>query len=89
MRAGEASLRFTLGIFNDVIPEINENFDLQLTDPVGGVMLGPQRSVTINVLNNDNAHGVIGFAEVNFHAYNVHLTCSLTKITLGLVLRPS
>ena len=64
LRPGESSLRFVLGIFDDVIPEIDENFDLRLTNPTGGVTLGTQQSVTVTVLNNDNAHGLIGFAEV-------------------------
>ena len=64
MRPGETSLRFVLGIFNDAVPEIDENFDLRLANPTGGVVLGTRQSVTVNVLNNDNAHGLIGFAEV-------------------------
>ena len=64
LRPGESSLRFVVGIFNDVIPEIDENFDLRLANPSGGVTLGPRQSVSITVLNNDNAHGLIGFAEV-------------------------
>ena len=69
MRSGETSLRFVLGIFNDAVPEIDENFDLRLANPTGGVVLGTRQSVTVNVLNNDNAHGLIGFAEV--YAYYI------------------
>ena len=71
MRPGETSLRFVLGIFNDAVPEIDENFDLRLANPTGGVVLGTRQSVIVNVLNNDNAHGLIGFAEV--YAYILSL----------------
>ena len=64
LRPGESSLRFVVGIFNDIIPEIDENFELRLANPSGGVTLGSRQSVSITVLNNDNAHGLIGFAEV-------------------------
>ena len=65
LRPGESTLRFTLGIFDDDIPEIDENFVLQITNLMGGVILGSQLSVTVTVQNNDDAHGVIGFAEVH------------------------
>jgi hypothetical protein len=65
LRPGESSLRFVVGIFDDVVPEIDENFDLRLASPSGGVTLGPRQSVSVTVLNNDNAHGLIGFAEVH------------------------
>lgn len=70
MRPGESSLRFVVGIFDDVVPEIDENFDLRLANPSGGVTLGPQQSISVTVLNNDNAHGLIGFAEVRVCMYN-------------------
>ena len=60
----ESSLRFVLGIFDDNIPEIDESFLLQISNPMGGVLLGTQRSVTITIQNNDDAHGLIGFAVV-------------------------
>lgn len=69
----ESSLRFVLGIFDDIIPEIDENFDLQITNPMGGVRLGSQRSVTVTIQNNDDAHGMIGFAEVS----TLQHTCTL------------
>ena len=61
-----------LGIFDDIIPEIDENFDLRLTNPTGGVTLGTRQSVTVTVLNNDNAHGLIGFAEVLYIYTIIH-----------------
>ena len=64
LRPGEASLRFLLGIYDDSIPEIDENFDLRIANPMGGAVLGPQSSVTVTIQNNDDAHGVIGFSEV-------------------------
>lgn len=69
LRPGEASLRFLLGINDDSIPEIDENFDLRITNPTGGAMLGSQSSVTVTIQNNDNAHGVIGFSQVRMYIY--------------------
>ena len=89
LRSGESSLRFVLGIVDDVIPEIDENFDLQLTSPTGGVTLGSRQSVTITVLNNDNAHGLIGFAEVSKYIFYIRAhvrkiaTMHVTKINMA------
>ena len=80
MRPGETSLRFVLGIFNDAVPEIDENFDLRLANPTGGVVLGTRQSVTVNVLNNDNAHGLIGFAEVC--AYDLIILMHACHVTI-------
>ncbi len=68
-----------VGIFDDVVPEVDENFDLRLANPSGGVTLGPTQSVSITVLNNDNAHGLIGFAEVHTGTnkiINIVITCT-------------
>lgn len=52
-------------VINDSTPELDEQFSIQLVDPVGGAVLGVQSSLTITVLTNDDAYGLIGFAEVS------------------------
>ena len=73
-----------LGIFNDAVPEIDENFDLRLANPTGGVVLGTRQSVTVNVLNNDNAHGLIGFAEVYAYDYYPYACMPCDSIWMNL-----
>ncbi len=61
---GEAALRFSVRVVNDVIPEVDESFSVVLSDPVGGARIGVNGVVTMEILTNDDAHGLIGFAEV-------------------------
>jgi len=58
---GETVLNLTVMVFDDVVPEVNENFSIALANPVSGAVLGPQSSVGVVILTNDNAHGEIGF----------------------------
>ena len=58
-------MRVSTVILEDEIPEDTEMFSVELREPRGGAEIGPNRHVTISILSNDNAHGVIGFAEVN------------------------
>jgi G-protein coupled receptor 98 len=60
-RPGETTLFFTIAIFNDNVPEVNEDFNVRLSMPSGGARLGEQTSITMTILTNDDAHGVIGF----------------------------
>lgn len=52
--------------FNDAIPEVDEAFQLQLRNVMGGARLGQQSSVAVTILTNDDAHGLIGFADVSY-----------------------
>ena len=61
---GESSLLVAVEVVNDATPEVDETFDLRLVNPVGGARLGPQSSVAVTILSNDNAHGLLGFAQV-------------------------
>ncbi len=60
----EAILRFSVRIVNDDIPEVDESFSVVLSNPVGGASIGDNGAVTMVILTNDDAHGLIGFAEV-------------------------
>ena len=61
---GENSHEFVVQVIDDVIPEIDEVFSVQLQYPLGGARLGEQSDTSITILTNDEAHGLIGFAEV-------------------------
>ena len=61
-RPGETDLRFSVSIFDDEVPEIDEDFLVDLRSPTGGARLGQQTSATMIILTNDDAHGVLGFA---------------------------
>lgn len=62
-RPGESILRFTISIFDDAVPETDESFRVDLSMPTGGARIGQSSSSVITILTNDNAHGLIGFAD--------------------------
>ena len=62
-RPGESSLQFTVAIYDDTIPEIDEDLVVALSMPTGGARIGRAVSTPITILTNDNAHGLVGFAD--------------------------
>jgi len=50
-----------VAINDDSVPEVDEDFSIRLSMPSGGASLGVQTSVSMTILTNDNAHGLIGF----------------------------
>ena len=62
---GQTSHRVVVEIIDDATPELDEQFTVELVNPVGGAVLGSQSSISITILTNDDAHGLIGFAEVS------------------------
>ena len=52
-------------IIDDSTPELDETFTVSLSDPTGGAVLGAQSSLSVTVLTNDDAYGLIGFSEVS------------------------
>lgn len=55
----------TLYITDDNIPELNESLTLSLTNVSSGAILGDHTDVSVTILTNDNAYGIIGFEEVS------------------------
>lgn len=53
-----------MNIIDDDVPEEQEYFHVALKHPKGGAEIGFGGRMTIVVPANDDAHGVIGFAEV-------------------------
>lgn len=51
-------------VLEDFLPENTETFFVTLVNPTGGATIGPKNKISVNILSNDNAHGIIEFAEV-------------------------
>ena len=51
----------TVTILDDIIPEDDEQFTIQLTNPGGGASLGSFSYITVIILANDNVAGVLAF----------------------------
>ncbi|MED6250420.1 Adhesion G-protein coupled receptor V1 [Ataeniobius toweri] len=60
---GDSKLDLAVNIIDDDIPEVEESFVVKLKNPKGGAEIGFGGQVTIIVPTNDDAHGVIGFAQ--------------------------
>lgn len=62
---GDSELEIAVNIIDDDIPEEQEYFHVNLKNPKGGAEIGFGGQVTVIVPTNDDAHGVIGFAQVS------------------------
>ncbi|XP_076586595.1 adhesion G-protein coupled receptor V1 isoform X2 [Chaetodon auriga] len=60
---GDSELQIAVNIIDDDIPEEQEFFQVGLKNPKGGAEIGFGGQVTVIVPTNDDAHGVIGFAQ--------------------------
>ncbi|XP_041793349.1 adhesion G-protein coupled receptor V1 isoform X2 [Chelmon rostratus] len=60
---GDSELQIAVNIIDDDIPEELEYFQVSLKNPKGGAEIGFGGQVTVIVPTNDDAHGVIGFAQ--------------------------
>ena len=74
---GESSQTLYIDVINDADPELDETFQLQLTNPTGGSVLGSQGAIDVVIATNDNAYGIIGFAEVSLNFPCQIPTCSV------------
>ena len=61
---GQTLLTVSMEILDDDVPEDTETLYVELSSPHQGALLGENTRVAVNVLSNDNGHGVIRFAEV-------------------------
>lgn len=62
---GDRELEIAVNIIDDDTPEVQEYFRVSLKNPKGGAEIGFGGQVTIIVPTNDDAHGVIRFAQVS------------------------
>ncbi|XP_061584932.1 adhesion G-protein coupled receptor V1 [Cololabis saira] len=60
---GDSELEIAVNIVDDDIPELEEYFQVCLKNPKGGAEIGFGGQVTVIISTNDEAHGVIGFAQ--------------------------
>nr|XP_056705119.1 adhesion G-protein coupled receptor V1 [Euleptes europaea] len=60
---GDKEIVLAINIFDDTIPEEEECFRVWLKNPKGGAEIGANGYVTIIIPSNDDAHGVVAFAQ--------------------------
>ena len=61
---GESSHTVYVHVVEDSEPELDEVFRVELSNPTGGARIDNRGVVDVVIATNDNAHGIIGFAEV-------------------------
>lgn len=61
---GVSELELAVNVIDDDIPEVEEYFQVRLKNPKGGAEIGFGGQVMVIIPTNDDAHGVIGFAQV-------------------------
>ncbi|KAH3717902.1 hypothetical protein DPMN_060698 [Dreissena polymorpha] len=62
MDAGQDLLHASVYVFQDTTPEDTETFYVTLRSPGGGAEISVNNKIAVNILSNDNAHGVIEIA---------------------------
>ncbi|NWQ77266.1 GPR98 protein, partial [Columbina picui] len=60
---GDMEAVIAVNILDDIIPEEEESFKVWLKNPKGGAEIGAHGFVNIIIPSNDNAYGVIAFAQ--------------------------
>ncbi|XP_036069486.1 adhesion G-protein coupled receptor V1 isoform X2 [Oryzias melastigma] len=60
---GDREMEIAVNVLDDDVPEIEEYFQVKLKNPKGGAEIGFGGQVTVVVPTNDDAYGVIGFAQ--------------------------
>lgn len=61
---GDKEAVIAVNVLDDTVPEEDESFRVQLKNPKGGAEIGINGYVQITILSNDDAYGVVGFAQV-------------------------
>ncbi|KAF6125476.1 hypothetical protein HJG60_009913 [Phyllostomus discolor] len=62
-KPGDREAVIAVNILDDTVPEEEESFRVQLKNPKGGAEIGINSYVKITILSNDDAYGVVGFAQ--------------------------
>uniref|UniRef100_A0A452G4U0 Adhesion G-protein coupled receptor V1 n=1 Tax=Capra hircus TaxID=9925 RepID=A0A452G4U0_CAPHI len=60
---GDKEAIIAVNVLDDTVPEEDESFRVQLKNPKGGAEIGINGYVQITILSNDDAYGVVGFAQ--------------------------
>ncbi|XP_019908355.3 adhesion G-protein coupled receptor V1 isoform X2 [Esox lucius] len=62
---GDRELEIAVSVVDDDVPEEKEEFQVVLKNPKGGAEIGFGGQVTVLIPANDDAHGIIGFAQAS------------------------
>ncbi|KAJ8380590.1 hypothetical protein SKAU_G00013680 [Synaphobranchus kaupii] len=60
---GDGELEIAVTVLDDNVPEEEESFQVSLKNPKGGAEIGFSGHVTIVIPANDDAYGIVGFAQ--------------------------
>ncbi|XP_045141134.1 adhesion G-protein coupled receptor V1 [Echinops telfairi] len=77
---GDKEAVIVVNILDDVLPEEEESFRVQLKNPKGGAEIGIDSYVKITINSNDDAYGIIAFAQISFSEGQ-----ALSTITLAVL----
>lgn len=67
---GVRELEIAVNIIDDDVPEEEEHFRVSLKNPKGGAEIGFRGQVTLFIPANDDAYGIISFAQVLYKDQN-------------------
>lgn len=81
---GDTEAVIAVNILDDTVPEEEESFRVQLKNPKGGAEIGINGYVKITILSNDDAYGVVGFAQVKIPHLEVKMLYMLAVISTQL-----
>ncbi|RXN21226.1 G- coupled receptor 98-like protein [Labeo rohita] len=77
---GVRELEIAVNVIDDDVPEEEEHFRVSLKNPKGGAEIGFRGQVTMFIPANDDAYGIIGFAQVTFSESQAVATISLNVL---------
>lgn len=63
-KPGDGELEIAVNVIDDNIPEEEESFRVRLKNPKGGAEISFNGHVTVVIPSNDDAHGIVAFAQV-------------------------
>ena len=63
--SGQQRAMFEIDIFNDAIPELDEEFTVELVSATDGVELGDSLTISVTILANDDINGVFFFSNTS------------------------
>lgn len=80
MDEGQDLMHTTVYVIQDTIPEDTETFYVFLRNPAGGAEIGVNNRIAVNILSNDNAHGIFEIAQVRFKGKSLWILVTTSLI---------
>src|SRR5262249_27941984 len=81
---GETSKTFTVPISDDNLVEINETFNLALSNPTGGAALGNPATASVTIVDNDTPQpGTLQFSAAAYSVSENQGTATITVTRTG------